>query len=335
MREELRVAVAGFGKMGLLHTSILRMVPGVRLCAVAEPNPLVRRFTPRLLGGPRFYAELSRLLERERPDAVFVTAPTAHHAELCATVLRAGCSLFVEKPLGSDALECEPLLRLAADSGCTTMVGYSKRFVPTFALARERLLSGAIGKPLGFHGEALVSQVFSAARGWRFRQSGGGGVLSVLGCHLVDIVRWLLGEIESAGGEARSLYSAEVEDELVAELRLTSGLRGTIECSWSRPEFRIPELRLAIQCEAGSLEVSEDRLRQSDGGRTTTVYKQQLDQAVDFDVGGPEYSLEDAHFVEAVRRGSATAIPLDEGYQTQLALDRIYRSVRVVRRVAS
>ena len=335
MPDELRVAVAGFGKMGLLHASILAVLPGVRVCAVAEPNPLVRHVTPRLLGGSRFYADLTRLLERERPDAVFVAAPTAYHVALSAAVLRAGCGLFVEKPLASDAASSEQLLRLAADARRTTMVGYSKRFVPTFALARERLRAGAIGNPRGFRGAALVSQVFSSGKGWRFHRSGAGGALSVIGCHLVDMIRWLLGEIESASGEARSLYSTEVEDELLADLRLASGLEGSIECSWSRPGYRVPELRLTVEGEAGSLEVTEDYLRHRVDGQTTTEYKQRLSQGVIFDIGGPEYTLEDEHFLAAVRQGSESAIPLEEGYRTQLAVDTIYRSVQLVRRAAS
>src|SRR5205823_3595671 len=106
MTRELRVAVAGFGKMGMLHAALLNVLPEVELCAVAEPHPLVRRFARRLLPRARFYADVGRVLEREVPDAVFVTAPTGLHAPLCEAVLQAGSALFVEKPLAADSASC-------------------------------------------------------------------------------------------------------------------------------------------------------------------------------------------------------------------------------------
>jgi predicted dehydrogenase len=335
MAHQVRVAVAGFGKMGMLHASLLNVLPEVELCAVAEPHPLVRRFARRVLPGVRFHADLRRLLEREAPDAVFVTTPTGLHAPLCEAVLRAGCALFVEKPLAADSASCREIVRLAEESPVPTMVGYSKRFAPTYQLARRRLRERAIGPPTSFEGSVLVSQIFSRAEGWRYRRAGsGGGVLAVLGCHLVDMIRWCLGEIEASDGRATSIYSVEVDDEFTAEVKLASGPQGRLECSWSRPGHRIPELRLVVRGERGSLEVTDDYLRTTLDGRSETLYKQQLPAPVPIDVGGPEYTVEDESFIVALRQRRPTEVPVAEGHRTQLAVDRLYQSATWTRRPA-
>jgi predicted dehydrogenase len=333
MTRELRVAVAGFGKMGMLHAALLNVLPEIELCAVAEPHPLVRRFARRLLPRARFYADVGRVLEREVPDAVFVTTPTGLHAPLCEAVLQAGSALFVEKPLAADSASCREIVRLAEERPVPTMVGYSKRFAPTYQLARRRLREGAIGQLTSFEGSVLVSQIFSRAEGWRYRRAGsGGGVLAVLGCHLVDMVRWCLSEIEVSDGRATSIYSAEVEDEFTAEVRLSSGAQGRLECSWSRPGYRIPELKLLARGERGSLEVTDDYLRTTLDGQAATLYKQQLLAPVPIDVGGPEYTVEDQSFIASLRQRRATEIPVAEGYRTQVAVDRLYESATFARR---
>ena len=309
MTRELRVAVAGFGKMGMLHAALLNVLPEVELCAVAEPHPLVRRFARRLLPRARFYADVGRVLEREVPDAVFVTTPTGLHAPLCKAVLQAGSALFVEKPLAADSASCREIVRLAEERPVPTMVGYSKRFAPTYQLARRRLREGAIGQPTSFEGSVLVSQIFSRAEGWRYRRAGsGGGVLAVLGCHLVDMVRWCLSEIEVSDGRATSIYSAEVEDEFTAEVRLL------------------------VRGERGNLEVTDDYLRTTLDGQAETLYKQQLPAPVPIDVGGPEYTAEDQSFIASLRQRRATEIPVAEGYRTQVAVDRLYESATFTRR---
>jgi predicted dehydrogenase len=327
MAHEVRVAVAGFGKMGMLHAALLNLLPEVKLCAVAEPHPVVRRFARRMLPHAHFYADVGSVLEREAPDAVFVTAPTGLHAPVSEAVLQAGRGLFVEKPLAADSASCREIVRLAEKRSVTTMVGYSKRFVPTYQLARRRLQEGAIGQLTCFEGSVLVSQIFSRAEGWRYRRAGsGGGVLAVLGCHLVDMVRWCLGEIDDSDGRATSIYSAEVEDEFTAEVKLSSGMLGRLECSWSRPGHRIPDLKLRVRGERGSLEVTDDYVRMTLDGQAETLYKQQLLAPVPIDVGGPEYTVEDQSFIASLRLRQGTEISVMEGYRTQVAVDRLYES---------
>jgi len=186
---------------------------------------------------------------------------------------------------------------------------------------------------LTFTASVLVDQVRSRGRGWRFRGGGGGGALSVLGCHAVDLVRWLFGEIDSSSGHATRIYSDEVEDEFTADLRTVSGVEGHIDVSWSRPGFRIPETRIAVECGNGSLVVTDDYIRiEPAGAEPSTRYKQDLSGGVLIDVGGPEFTVESSAFIDAVRTSAPTECTVAEGYRTQLAIDALYASSRHVER---
>lgn len=332
MASPTSVAVVGFGKMGILHSSILRAMPAVRLAAMVEPQPLLRSLAPSVLKDVPFYKDVGRMLADVSPDAVFVTTPTGTHPELCEQVLEAGAAVFVEKPLGDSSASCQVLVRAAERSSTTTMVGYSKRFSHTFEHAKHLIEGGAIGAPRSVHASGLVSQVFSKGEGWRYKKgASGGGVLAVIGCHVVDLVRWYFGEVEPKRGVATSIYSEEVEDEFKAEFVLPSGAIGTLDCSWSRPGYRLPEMRVRVEGERGTLDVTEDLVVLETGGRKEKRYKQQLGRGVLIDIGGPEYTLEDAAFLDALRAQRPSPIPISEGYRTQLTVDRFYERAQRVR----
>jgi predicted dehydrogenase len=313
--------------MGMLHSAIIRALPNAEVCAIVEPQLPLRFFAPRLVPGARLYRALDRMLVRESPDAVYVTTPTGSHPGLCEAVLASGSALFVEKPLAASAALARRTQELAEKQRATTMVGYVKRFTATYREARSMLAAGAIGAPRTFAASVLVDQVRSRGRGWRFRGGGGGGALSVLGCHLVDTVRWFFGDIEWSSGNAVRIYSDEVEDEFTAGVRTVSGAEGRIEVSWSRPGYRIPETRIAVEGEEGSLVVTDDYVRLEAHGRSVdTRYKQDLIGGVAIDVGGPEFTVESGAFVDAVRASTATECTVAEGYRTQLAIDALYGS---------
>lgn len=329
------VAVVGFGKMGILHSSILKAMPDVRLAAMVEPQPLIRSLAPSVLKDVPFFKDMGKMLDEARPDAVFVTTPTGTHPELCEQVLRAGASVFVEKPLGDSAASCEPLMRLAEESSLTTMVGYSKRFTFTFQHAKSLLEEGVIGTPQRVQASGLVSQVFSKGEGWRYKKGpSGGGILAVIGCHVVDLLRWYFGDIVPGAGIAKSIYSEEVEDEFQADFVLPGGASGTLDCSWSRPGYRLPEMRVRIHGARGILDVTEDVVLVDIGGTQKKLYKQQLGHGVFLDVGGPEYTLEDEAFIQAVRASRPSPIPISEGYRTQVTVDAFYERAERVKEVS-
>ncbi|MCA1812083.1 MAG: Gfo/Idh/MocA family oxidoreductase [Halobacteriales archaeon] len=330
MSDPLRASVVGFGKMGMLHSSILGATPGVALASIVEPQPLLRAFGPKGVGVP-FRKSLAQALRRDRPDLVYITTPTGSHPALAAQALAAGCAVFVEKPLGPTLAACEAVARLAANR--PAMVGYCKRFAPTFAHAHRLLAAGAIGEVRSFHGTALVAQVFQGGTGWRYDRAAGGGALAVIGCHLVDLLRWFFGEPTAADGQGTAIHSAAVDDEFQGSLQFGTGLAGTFEVSWSRLGHRVLDTSLAVTGTQGTLTVTDDLVR-IEGPRPALHHKQALAATVPLDLGAPEYGLETQAFVAAVRAGQDPPIPVADAYRTQALIDRLQASRPLARRAA-
>ena len=329
VNKEIEVGIVGLGKMGIAHMAILNALEGARVSAVAEKQALVRHSVGSVMRRVRLYEDYERMLDGERLDAVWITAPTALHVKVAMECAGRGIPFFVEKPLGLTGRESAPLVAAARAGDTASMVGYCKHFVDTFMRAREIISGGSLGRPIYFSSFVYVSQLFSEGSGWRYKkESSGGGVLNILATHLVDLLFWLFGEVEYVTSGMKSHYSKEVEDFAHSYLVFRSGLEGYVDASWSIRNYRLPEIYIEVQCENGMLAVTEDYLKyQVDSeGTMRTLYKQDLFRGVEVYVGGAEYTREDRHFVDCLRSAREPEIDAEYGFKVQCVTDCMYDS---------
>lgn len=150
----IRVGLIGCGRMGEIHLRIIKEIPGVRIVGLADTDA-DRANTLAAMGGIGLVSEsLEGLLELAQPDAVHILTTPATHASLTCTALKAGCHVFVEKPMALTAHEAG-LMVAAADRGKILTVGHNHLFDPVIREARARVASGHIGQLVGldvFHG---------------------------------------------------------------------------------------------------------------------------------------------------------------------------------------
>lgn len=258
------VAIIGFGWMGRVHAqaySRLRhhfpdLATPAELVAIADDVPgraadAVRQFRARSA-----LTDWRSLLDDPTIRAVSVTAPNFLHREMGTAVVESGRHLWIEKPVGLTAADALAVARAADAAGVRTAVGFNYRNAPAVAAARELVAGGALGTVT--HARFYFLSDYAAhpdgALSWRFQRArGGNGVLGDLASHAVDLVRHLLGEVESvvadtaifipqrpeptaatsghqlATGGARG--DVENEDYVAAQLRLASGARCSVEAS--------------------------------------------------------------------------------------------------------
>lgn len=167
--------------------------------------------------GIRVFDDLDQALKR-RPDLVLVCNPSSLHVPVALRAARAGCHLFLEKPL-SHTLESVPELIEAVESrGLVALVGYQMRFHPCLRRLRDALRAGTVGRVV-----AVRMEVGEYLPGWHayedYRQSyaarpelGGGAMLSQI--HEMDAIYWLFGlpeRVFAIGGHLSRL-EIDVED---------------------------------------------------------------------------------------------------------------------------
>ena len=139
------------------------------------------------------------LIEDKEIDAISIAAPSKVHAEIAIAAAKAGKHVFCEKPLALDMKDAEAMVKAVEDAGVVNMIGFNFRRVPALCLAKQLIEEGTLGRI--YHFRAIWSQdwltdpMFPMA--WRLRKSMAGyGTHGDLGAHLVDIARFLIGEID-------------------------------------------------------------------------------------------------------------------------------------------
>lgn len=201
------VGVVGAGWMGHTHSRAYLRVPhhypdlAVRpvLAALADPVDDLREDAVSRYEYAVGYAGWQELLADPRVEVVSVATPPFLHAEIGEAVARAGKHLWIEKPVGHSLEDTRRVAEAVVEAGVTARVGYNYRHVPAVVRARTMLADGAIGRVT--HGRFRMFTDYAAhplgALSWRFEaERGGDGVIGDLLSHGVDLVRYLLGEID-------------------------------------------------------------------------------------------------------------------------------------------
>ena len=189
----LRIGIAGVGRMGRHHAANLaHRVRGAELVAACSPVPDELGWARDALGVAHVYDGYTRLLAHPGLDAVFLATPTTLHADQIIEGLRAGKHVFSEKPLALNIADCLRVEEEAAKHpGQKVMIGYVRRFDPSYRDAYDRIKSGAIGRPFLARSQTADQ---NDASGFFVRYAGAsGGILLDMSVHDIDTVRWLLG----------------------------------------------------------------------------------------------------------------------------------------------
>lgn len=300
--KDVRVAVIGLGKMGLLHASILSTLPHVHLVALCDKSHMLlklfrKMFKANLLDDVGKLASLN-------PDAVYVTTPIPTHFSIVKALYlnKIADAVFVEKTLAASYDEANELCQLAQHYQGVNMVGYMKRFGVAFGKAKDLLDQGVLGELLSFDAYAYSSDFAGIVKGSKV-SVGRGGVLEDLGAHVVDLALWFFGDSDVESAELESLGMPGCEDSAKFTVKTSNGVGGAFDISWCRENYRMPEFGIAVKGSKGSMEVGDDKLMlEQNDGRKHKWYRQDLNDNVGFLLGEPEYFREDHHFIEAILR---------------------------------
>lgn len=308
--EKLRVAVVGLGKMGILHSCILNVLPQVELSALCEKSGMTLRLLKKVFNGVRMVDDV-RKLANFGLDAVYVTTPIPSHYPVVKTLysMNVARNVFVEKTLAATYEEAKELCELANNSGGINMVGYLRRFYVTFRKARDMLSEDVIGELSSFRAYAYSSD-FLGADYEAGTSASRGGVLRDLGCHAVDLALWFFGELRVRSANSASPAGPDFDDSVNFEVENSGGLKGDFSVSWRMENYRMPEAGLSITGSEGTLMVNDDKIELNlKDGRKSTMYRHDLDDNVPFWLALPEYYREDLCFIKSI--GERVKVELD------------------------
>ena len=270
------IGIVGYGLMGRVHAYAYRAIPvyyhgqpaPVRLVGVCDVDATRAKEGVTEAGFAFGTRRVEDLVAHDDIHVIDVCTPNRFHAEAVEAALRAGKHVYCEKPLAFDLPEARRLAQLAARAGVTHQVVSEYRFFPAMLRARELIADNFAGRIFHVRGAYLHSGYVDPDRPleWRLRREViGGGVLMDLGPHLLDLMRWLAGNVESVCALTETFIRerrtpedptrrlpVEVEDAIIVLMRFTSGALGTAELSRVATGAE-DELRLELHGSNGAL----------------------------------------------------------------------------------
>jgi len=258
--------IIGCGMIAEYHTRAINEIEGARVVAAYSRNPENGRKIADLASakGPcPVFDDLGAMLALPDLDVVCVCTPSGAHLDPAVRAAEAGKHVVVEKPLEITLPRCDAIIAACDRAGVRLCTIFPSRFSPANLRLKEAIDLGRFGRLT--LGDTYVkwwrTQQYYDSGGWRGTWDlDGGGALMNQAIHNVDLIAWLMGEVESVQAMTATLAHEriEVEDTAVACLRFKSGALGVIEAATSAYPGLLK--RTEIHGDRGSARVEQDDL---------------------------------------------------------------------------
>jgi len=320
----LRFGIAGFG----LH-AVKRLMPGFAAAKNCTVTALTRRDAERAresareFGIAHAFTTTSELCACPEVDAVFIATPDALHLADVLEGTKHGKHILVEKPMAMNADEARQMVESARAAGVTLGVAHVMRFEASVRWFRERIASGAIGKPV-LARASFLAPLLQSARTWiDDPKLATGGPLADIGVHCFDTLKYVLGaEVRSVMAQAHYDAHWTVEASGTTLFEFGGGVLGTMSVSARAPYQTLLEV------------VGQDGVLSALNAMTvdmpvTVEHRRAFDMVERLEVSNANaYTVQVEEFAEAVQGGKAFAAPGEVGLANQQILDAIFRSVK-------
>ncbi len=191
----VRIGFIGAGGNANWHMDILKDVPNAEVVAVAD-IAFDRARAAAEKNGATPYASHKTMLEKETLDCCYISIPPYQHGEPEIDVIHLGLPFFVEKPLALTEGLTEDIAERIANRGIGTCVGYQIRYLDIIDQAKEMLSDAFIIAVQGHY-------VCGAIGGWYTRMALSGGQITEQATHMLDLMRFLLGDVEWVAASKR------------------------------------------------------------------------------------------------------------------------------------
>ena len=356
-RPTLGLAMLGYGFMGRAHSEAVR-----QLAYVANPPPADVQFVAICgrtrsavdeaadrYGYARAVTDWREIVEDPQVQLFDNVGPNDLHAEPTIAAAQAGKHVICEKPLARIADESYEVWRAVDAARVKHLCAFNYRFVPAVRLARQIIESGELGEIHHFRGRYLQEWLLdpAAPATWRVdRDQAGSGALGDLGAHVIDLARYLVGEISAVSGQLKTFVGERtgspvtVDDAFQGVLEFASGAVGTIEAT-RFAAGRKNQFAWEINASRGSLAFDMERLNELQISSGTTGFTRRLVTEADdpflrfwWPAGhiigwGDTFVHELHHMLEAIvedRPVGPHAATFEDGYRAAEVCDAIARS---------
>jgi predicted dehydrogenase len=243
--EPLRIGLIGCGGISNAHARAYRALgTGVaRVIATADTVADAAARRGRELEAEQVTTDYRAVLANPQVEAVDICLPHHLHAEVAIAAAQAGKHILVEKPMACSMAECVAMVDAADQAGVTLMVAQVQRYVPSYRGVRRLVTSGELGTIRAVRFDAMQNlHAILPPTHWLFDgHLAGGGIVISVSVHKIDLMRYLVGEIQQVAAFCRPgapPYRNGAEDYASAIVKFENGAVGEHFATYSG--FRMP-----------------------------------------------------------------------------------------------
>ncbi|HEY1459710.1 MAG TPA: inositol 2-dehydrogenase [Casimicrobiaceae bacterium] len=325
----MEVALFGAGRIGQIHAGNLVRQPGVKLKYVVDTNRAAA-----VEMAAKYRSEVRTVeaaLADEAVRAVVICSSTDTHADLIQRSAAAGKQIFCEKPVDLDVVRARACAQAISRAGVTCMIGFQRRFDPTFAALKQRLVDGEIGDP-----EMLLVTSRDPGAPPIDYIGRSGGIFKDMLIHDFDIFRWILDD------EAATIYAigscltdpaiASAGDVDSTAVVIRTRRQRIAQISTSRRAAYGYDQRFEVLGSKGMLQAANHRPTAVTASTATSV---SIDKPEHFFLERYRvaYATEMAHFFDAIEEGKPVQTSIHDGVKALELADAATRSWREKRMI--
>lgn len=337
----LTFALVGCGRIAKRHSELLGhgQIGGARLGAVVDIVPEKARRIGEQFSVP-WFRDMHEMMTTVKPDVVVVLTESGNHAKHVIELARHGKHIIVEKPMALTIDDADAMIEACAVNGVKLFVVKQNRFNVPVVKMREALESNRFGKLV--MGTVRVrwcrDQSYYDQDAWRGTWALDGGVLTNQASHHVDLLQWMMGDVESVFAKSTTaLVDIEAEDTAVVVLKFRSGALGIIEATTAaRPKDL--EGSISILGEKGSVEIGGFAVNEMKVWNFKESRPDDADVMTKYSVNPPNvygfgHQAYYEHVVESLKNNSAHLVDGIGGRRSLELITAIYESIETGKEV--
>ena len=337
----LRIALVGCGRIAKRHTELLGQgrIVGAELGAVCDIQPEKAAALGAQWNVPH-YSDMHAMMQREKPDVVAILTESGNHGRHIVELASYHKHIIVEKPMALSLDDADEAIRACDVNKVKLFVVKQNRFNLPVQKLRDRIEAKRFGKLV--LGTVRVrwcrTQSYYDESSWRGTWALDGGVLANQASHHLDLLEWMMGDVESVYARATTaLVDIEAEDTAVAILRFRSGALGVVEATTAaRP--RDLEGSLSILGEKAAVEISGFAVNEVRHWNFENPDEEDLTAKENFSVKpqsvyGFGHQAYYDHVVDCIRNNKHQLIDGLEGRRSLELINAIYESIETDREV--
>ena len=224
----MKIAVVGAGLAGKQHIDIILKNKKCKLDLIIDPSQEAFQLSKKL--NTQYFSCIEKALQKYTPDGAIIATPNSIHKENAKFFIKKKIPVLIEKPLSSDLKSALEIVMFAEEHKTPILTGHHRRHNKIIQNAKSKIQSGDLGKIIAVHATCWLFKPNNYFNSWR--KSSGGGPLLINLVHDIDLLRYLIGDIDFVQSiESNLIRGGDTEDSAVVILKFKNGSLGTLSVS--------------------------------------------------------------------------------------------------------